>query len=194
MGCKGVSLAISMSDFILFWFFILFLGGFPPMTLMLCYFSLFRQRKVTKRKAPPARRAVLSGRQVVAGFGARLARTLRTAPRYGITAGLRPSERASGAAVGASGGFISAGALRCRTGGRLRRGGAIASLLHGAKVVIILRYRNVFRRTGYNCTLSGSRFVFNFPCRPQKEPANCTIFQFLRTKTAARRSLRLLRT
>ena len=83
----------------------------------LCYFSLLRQRKVTKRKATPTRRAVLSGRHKVAAWAQGRPAPCALDPRHGITAGLRPSERASNAAVGASGGWFSAGALRSCTGG-----------------------------------------------------------------------------
>ena len=56
----------------------LFTGAWRPVPL--CYFSLLRQRKVTKRKASPARTAVLSGRHVDAGFGAWPPPTLRAWP------------------------------------------------------------------------------------------------------------------
>ena len=55
-----------------------FTGAWRPVPL--CYFSLLRQRKVTKRKASPARTAVLSGRHVDAGFGAWPPPTLRAWP------------------------------------------------------------------------------------------------------------------
>ena len=57
---------------------VFFTGAWRPVPL--CYFSLLRQRKVTKRKASPARTAVLSGRHVDAGFGARPPPTLRAWP------------------------------------------------------------------------------------------------------------------
>ena len=56
----------------------LFTGAWRPVPL--CYFSLLRQRKVTKRKASPTRTAVLSGRHVDAGFSARPPPTLRIGP------------------------------------------------------------------------------------------------------------------
>ena len=56
------------------------LWGFAPLSPFICYFSLLRQRKVTKRKASPARTAVLSGRHVDAGFGAWPPPTLRIGP------------------------------------------------------------------------------------------------------------------
>ena len=98
---------------------VFFTGAWRPVPL--CYFSLLRQRKVTKRKASPARTAVLSGRHKVAAWAQGRPAPCALGPRHGITAGLCPSERESCAAVGASGGWVSAGALRCRTGGRLRR-------------------------------------------------------------------------
>ena len=57
-----------------------FLWGFAPLSPFICYFSLLRQRKVTKRKASPTRTAVLSGRHVDAGFSARPPPTLRAWP------------------------------------------------------------------------------------------------------------------
>ena len=57
-----------------------FFMGLCPLILLVCYFSLLRQRKVTKRKASPARTAVLSGRHVDAGFSARPPPTLRAWP------------------------------------------------------------------------------------------------------------------
>ena len=97
----------------------------------LCHFSLLRQRKVTKRKATPTRRAVLSGRHKVAAWAQGRPAPCALGPRHGITAGLCPSERASNAAVGASGGWFSAGALRCRTG-RLWRWESVPAAIVGA--------------------------------------------------------------
>ena len=57
-----------------------FFMGICPLIPLVCYFSLLRQRKVTKRKASPARTAVLSGRHVDAGFSARPPPTLRIGP------------------------------------------------------------------------------------------------------------------
>ena len=57
-----------------------FFMGLCPLIPLVCYFSLLRQRKVTKRKASPARTAVLSGRHVDAGFSARPPPTLRAWP------------------------------------------------------------------------------------------------------------------
>ena len=57
---------------------VFFTGAWRPVPL--CYFSLLRQRKVTKRKASPTRTAVLSGRHVDAGFSARPPPTLRAWP------------------------------------------------------------------------------------------------------------------
>ena len=57
-----------------------FFMGLCPLIPLVCYFSLLRQRKVTKRKATPTRRAVLSGRHVDAGFGAWPPPTLRAWP------------------------------------------------------------------------------------------------------------------
>ena len=54
--------------------------GALPLIPLVCYFSLLRQRKVTKRKASPTRTAVLSGRHVDAGFGAWPPPTLRAWP------------------------------------------------------------------------------------------------------------------
>ena len=83
----------------------------------LCHFSLLRQRKVTKRKATPTRRAVLSGRHVVAGFSAWPPPTLRHWP---TPDGARAShERAPTLrSVPAAVGLVR---VRCRTGGRLWR-------------------------------------------------------------------------
>ena len=57
-----------------------FFMGLCPLIPLVCYFSLLRQRKVTKRKASPTRTAVLSGRHVDAGFGAWPPPTLRAWP------------------------------------------------------------------------------------------------------------------
>ena len=115
-------------------FLTLRVGGFGALGApCLCYFFLcLAKKKVTKKETRPTRTAVLSGRHKVAAWAQGRPAPCALGPRHGITAGLRPSERASNAAVGASGGWFSAGALRCRTGGRLWRWELVPAAIVGA--------------------------------------------------------------
>ena len=121
-----------------------FFMGLCPLIPLVCYFSLLRQRKVTKRKATPTRRAVLSGRHKVAAWAQGHPAPCALGLRHGITAGLCPSERASNAAVGASGGWFSASRFALARVGAYGGGNwclrqllvRIATLAHGAPAAV----------------------------------------------------------